>query len=580
MQAEPASWSPGAHPLTAEDPPSIGAYRLLGRLGEGGMGAVYLGLSDSGQKVAVKVIRRELAGTASFRARFGSEVDHAQRVASFCTARVLEHGELNGRPYLVTEHIDGPSLADYVEANGALSAGPLRSLAVGVATALTAIHAVRLVHRDLKPGNVLLSPTGPRVIDFGIARALDSDERHTQTGGFVGSPGWVAPEQLFDGQVSTAVDVFAWGTLIAYAATGRHPYGTGNLATLAARAQQGQHDLTGVPAELLPLVRAALAPTSAGRPRADALLTGLVGTSTDPQHAATDIISREWTPGQFSPMPNHFAPAQTATREDRLTLPAAPSRPHGRTWVLTAIAAVSTAVLVGGVSVAVLSLRNDKNSGSPPPARQVSASASTQPPAAFTRVSDPCGTVSKVTASELAPNATPTPSENVADGVFGSSGVGSGCTWTSSKQPGSEVQKARSLTVELVISPETTGGANRTGQDFATGRSKLQGRANTTMDEVEYGPITPLLGVGDEAFSATSQGKQGKFTIGSAAVGVRLKNVLIEVRYGGGDHPSDPKKKAAANLTALPQQQVREAAERVARELVKNLIDCPHCYNE
>ncbi|MEV0405207.1 protein kinase [Actinoallomurus sp. NPDC050550] len=153
----------------------------------------------------------------------------------------------DGLPYMVTEYIHGKSLADYVEADGIFPAAPLRALAVGIAAALSAIRAVRLVHRDLQPSNVLLSQSGPRVIDFGIARALDSTDKHTATGLIVGNPGWIAPEQVFDGEVSTAADVFAWGALIAFAATGANPYGTGNLMVLAARAAQAGHHLDGVP---------------------------------------------------------------------------------------------------------------------------------------------------------------------------------------------------------------------------------------------------------------------------------------------------------------------------------------------
>jgi Protein kinase domain len=280
-------------PLLADDPVTIGPYRLGGRLGAGGMGAVYLGHAPDGRPVAVKVIRRELALDPGFRARFASEVANAQRVASFCTARVLDHGETDGTPFLVTEFIEGVSLADQVAADGALPAERLRALGIGIATALTAIHAVRLVHRDLKPGNVLLTATGPRVIDFGIARALDADNPHTATGVIIGSPGWIAPEQVFDGTVTTAVDAFAWGSLVAYAATGRHPYGTGNLMVLAARAQQRQYDLDGLPGDLRDLVTAALDPDPVKRPTAQDLLISLVG-AVEPQAAATLAITRAW----------------------------------------------------------------------------------------------------------------------------------------------------------------------------------------------------------------------------------------------------------------------------------------------
>ncbi|MFD0902903.1 serine/threonine-protein kinase [Actinomadura sediminis] len=564
------TWAPGAKALAPGDPESIDGYRILGKLGEGGMGAVYLGLAGSGQKVAIKVVRPEFAGTESFRARFASEVANARRVASFCTARVLEHGETHGMPYLVTEYIEGPSLADYVKAHGAVPAGQLRSIAIGVATALTAIHAVRLVHRDLKPANVLLSATGPRVIDFGIARAIDAGERHTRTGNVVGTPGWVAPEQLFDGQVGTAVDIFTWGTLIAYAATGRHPYGTGNLATLAARAREAGHDLSGVPGELLPLVRAALAPTPAGRPTADAILRHLAG-GEDAERAATDIIGREWTaPRVAAPSPE--------TRED--VLPGAPApRRRRRGWLGPAITAAATAVVAGGAGIAVLAAQGDGEHPAEESSAAPSAAATQRRAAVFTRISDPCGTIPPALAAELVPNGRPVPTENVAEGVFGAGGVGTGCGWTSGGQPGSDVQRTRNLVVEFVISPEANGGAARTARDYALGRSTVQGRANTTVGDGSYGPLTSLGGVGDEAFAATSRtrAEDGAVFTGAAA-GIRHRNVLIEIRYGGADYTADGK--APLDDSGVPPERMREAAGRVAVAVVNGLNACPQCYNE
>lgn len=296
--------------LSPDDPALVGRYRIEERLGSGGMGTVYLARDDGGRRVAVKTVRPELALDAAFRARFAGELVNARRVASFCTAKVLDHGEWDGRPYMVTEYIEGPSLADFVTAGGPFPAASLRSLAVGIATALTAIHAVRLVHRDLKPTNVLLSATGPRVIDFGIARALDDPQHHTQTGLVVGSPGWIAPEQIFDGVTSPAGDIFAWGSLVAYAATGRHPYGTGNMLVLAARAQRGEHDLTGVPGDLLPLVTSALAAEPGRRPAAEDLLIALVGAQ-DPETAAGTVLDREWNPNVLT-VSTSAQPAGTA----------------------------------------------------------------------------------------------------------------------------------------------------------------------------------------------------------------------------------------------------------------------------
>jgi serine/threonine protein kinase len=266
-------------PVTRADPAVIGPYTIIGRLGEGGMGTVYLGRDADGQRAAVKLIKPELASEltadAAFRRRFEAEVAAARRVASFCTAAVLGHGTHGGRPYLAIEYIEGPTLQAHMAREGALTPGTLQSLAVGVAAALTAIHAAGLVHRDLKPSNVILSITGPRVIDFGIARSLDATLE--LTGELLGTPGWLAPEQLLRDVASPAADIFTWGCLVAYAGTGRHPYGTGDAAAIAGRVIHGEPRLDGVPALLTEVVRAALDKNPAGRPTARELLLTLTG---------------------------------------------------------------------------------------------------------------------------------------------------------------------------------------------------------------------------------------------------------------------------------------------------------------
>ncbi|HEX2313865.1 MAG TPA: protein kinase [Thermomonospora sp.] len=281
-----------AQPLGPGDPAVIGPYRLESRLGEGGMGAVYLGRRDDGPPVAVKVVRAELADDPAFLARFQDEVANARRVASFCTAQVLDHGREDGRAYMVTEYIEGPSLLQHVAEHGALSPGMLNGVAVGVAAALLAIHSAGLVHRDLKPGNVLLSISGPRVIDFGIARALDVATGHTRTGQVIGSPGWIAPEQILNHPVTPAVDVFAWGCLVAYAGTGRHPFGTGTFQIMAARVVHADPDVGPLPDPLAGLVRRALDKDPARRPTAQELLLSLVGGGGEA--AVTTSLTRAW----------------------------------------------------------------------------------------------------------------------------------------------------------------------------------------------------------------------------------------------------------------------------------------------
>lgn len=291
-------------PLTPDDPSAIGSYELVKRLGSGGMGTVYLARGEDGAKVALKAIRRDFAADPVYRARFHEEVSNARKVASFCTARVLDHGEDDGVLFLVTEYIDGVSLEDHLIEHGALEPSVLHAAAVGVAAALTAIHAAGLVHRDLKPANVMLTLAGPRVIDFGLARSTHVNSRHTNAGMVMGTPGWIAPEQVFEGRTSPAGDVFAWGSLIAYAGLGGHPFGEGDAYVMAARARTAPPDLRGLPAPLDRLVAAAIHPDPARRPAARQLLLELVGAADEPaaQLAATRHLSSMWNPAQVPPL--------------------------------------------------------------------------------------------------------------------------------------------------------------------------------------------------------------------------------------------------------------------------------------
>ncbi len=278
------------------DPATIGPYTVLGRLGAGGMGTVHLGRAPDGRLVAIKVLRRELAADPAFVARFADEMRAARRVAPFCTAPVLDAAPTAVPPWLVTEYVEGVPLDQAVRDGGPLTGSTLDGVAVGIATALTAIHAAGLVHRDLKPANVLLSATGPRVIDFGIARAVDATSVHTSAGMVLGSPGWLAPEILAGHPVTPAADVFAWGLLVAYAATGRHPFGEG-FDQQAYAALHGQPRLDGIPHPLVRHVAAALSRDPRQRPSAQALLLALLGPATgDPARAATQALQQAWNP--------------------------------------------------------------------------------------------------------------------------------------------------------------------------------------------------------------------------------------------------------------------------------------------
>jgi eukaryotic-like serine/threonine-protein kinase len=263
--------------LQPQDPQRIGPYQLIRLLGSGGMGRVYLGRSADGQLVAVKVIRAELAGDSQFRARLRRELGAAKRVISPATARVV-NADLEGQvPWLATEYV-GPSLADAVNGHGPLPSASVLALAVGLAEGLNAIHAAGLVHRDLKPSNVLLGDDGPRVVDFGLARAAEAIAL-TSTGLVVGSPGFMSPEQVIGQHVGPPSDVFSLGAVLTFAATGRLPYGQDASVAVLYRVINGLPDLDGVPAEVLYLVRRCMAKDPGERPTAADLLAELRDTN-------------------------------------------------------------------------------------------------------------------------------------------------------------------------------------------------------------------------------------------------------------------------------------------------------------
>lgn len=210
-------------PLGVDEPTVVGPYRLLGRLGSGGMGRVYLGRSAGGRTVAVKIVHPHFALDEEFRARFRREVEAARRVGGAYTAPVLDAGPDAPVPWVATAYAAGPSLSAAVADAGPLPEHSVRVLGAGLAEALSAVHGLDLVHRDVKPSNVLLTLDGPLLIDFGIARATDGTASLTSTGVSVGSPGYMSPEQILGKGVTGAADVFSLGAVLAYAATGSSP---------------------------------------------------------------------------------------------------------------------------------------------------------------------------------------------------------------------------------------------------------------------------------------------------------------------------------------------------------------------
>ncbi|MEV4640619.1 serine/threonine-protein kinase [Actinoplanes sp. NPDC049548] len=266
-----------AVPLRPGDPRRLGGYELLARLGEGGMGTVFLGRSPGGRRVALKVVRPEYADDPEYRARFRSEVTRARQVPPFATAEVLDADPAHDPPYLVVEYVDGPSLAAVVDGQGPLTGAALHTVAVGTATALAAIHRAGVVHRDLKPDNVLLPRGGVKVIDFGVARPVEAIGHHTATDQLVGTVAYMAPER-FDAhpEAGFAADVFAWGALVAYAATGRTPFHAAGPPATARCILMEPPELDGVPQPLRDIVARCLAKDPAARPAAGDLLDELV----------------------------------------------------------------------------------------------------------------------------------------------------------------------------------------------------------------------------------------------------------------------------------------------------------------
>ncbi|MFE2971711.1 serine/threonine-protein kinase [Streptomyces sp. NPDC059340] len=311
-------------------------------LGAGGMGTVYAAVGERGERVAVKVVHAGQAADEQFRARFRREVQVLRRVSGPCLVPLLEADPGAETPWLATAYVPGLTLAQHTAAHGPLAGIQLHLLAAGTAGALAAVHAVGVVHRDLKPANVILAPDGPRVLDFGIAHVADGTAV-TRTGMLTGTPGWLSPEYYRDGTAGPPGDVFAWGALLAFAATGRHPFGTGNAEAVAFRVLNGEPDLAGVPDELAGVAESCLAKDPVHRPPAAAVAektaellgeqaTQVLGAFHDRPTEVPNLLAQQWHP---------------PTVEDPAWPTPATRRPIGRAWLTVIAAAVFAASATG-----------------------------------------------------------------------------------------------------------------------------------------------------------------------------------------------------------------------------------------
>ncbi|MFE7425690.1 bifunctional serine/threonine-protein kinase/ABC transporter substrate-binding protein [Streptomyces sp. NPDC057545] len=360
-------------PLTQDDPRTIGEHRTLARLGAGGMGVVYLARSPGGALAAVKVIRAEHAADPGFRTRFRRETEAARRVTGPWVVPVTGADPEAREPWLATAFVPGPSLAEAVATEGPLPETTVRLLGARLAGALAAVHDAGLVHRDVKPGNVLLALDGPRLIDFGIARH-EGATALTATDAVIGTPGYLAPEQASAGPLGPACDLFSLGCVLVYAATGRRPFGQGNAASVLFRTVHEEPDLNGLPPGLLPLVASCLAKNPADRPTArqveqqlTAATDHTVPTGTaGPTRAADDAhtAARSWAPTGLSALIAERATAALAlpTPEPPTVVtdtdPGAP-RP-ARRRVLTAAAAAALLLAGGGTAVRMMGRQRDE----------------------------------------------------------------------------------------------------------------------------------------------------------------------------------------------------------------------------
>ncbi|MGI5321161.1 serine/threonine-protein kinase [Actinomadura nitritigenes] len=552
---------PEVHSLVEGDPASIAGYRLVGRLGEGGQGVVWLGRDHAGQSVAVKMLHARLAGDAEAQVRFRREIAAAQRVAPFCTAQVLDADVDGEQPFIVTEYVDGPSLQQLVTRDGPRTEGALARLGVGMVSALSAIHAAGIVHRDFKPGNVLLGPDGPRVIDFGIARALDGTA--TLTRNAVGTPAYMAPEQLSRGAVGPPADVFAWGATMVFAATGRPPFGADTVPAVIGRVLRAEPELSGVPGSLRPLIAACLAKDAGARPTVRQVLDRLLGAAdgamsggaADAAHGGAPAAGHR--PLDRTRVEGAQPDTVTAVQWNGAVSPPARRAPKRLLWLVPPVVVLVAAV----AGVTVWALRSD--------------------PKHFTALTGGCGMVPVSTVQRFVPRPQKTTSDesDVRDsGEF----LSTGCEWETPNGSASFAKLSFNVTVENDLpktwpDDEPLKGLDRAKTDHRDARKKAQSNAGRTEIDnpytTSYGRYGELDGFGDEGFtiSWTERDADGSYNPAFADARVRWGNAVISAEYVSG-YGAD-----GHAMTPAAESRVRADAEAAARAVLDHLAHCGTC---
>ena len=442
--------------LQPGDPGTVGDYRLLGRLGAGGMGQVFLGVSPGGRKVAVKLIHPAHAETRQFRERFAREIEAARRVGGFHTAMVIDADPAANPPWMITAYIDGPSLQDIVDRDGALPADRVREFGAALAEGLAAIHACGLVHRDLKPSNVILAADGPRIIDFGIARSVGASTL-TTAGAVVGTYAYMSPEQVRGEPTGPASDVFSLAAMLAHAATGHLPFGEDSAAAVMFRIVAEPADLTGLADPALhDLLTACLAKSPQARPEVHAVLATLSGVAPAPPGAhpprpAVSPVSSAATRTAEPATPTHrpAAPPPHVTQPPHPGQPGRTRRSRRKTTLLAAGAtAVLAAILAVVLPLALSPSSHGKQTGNPNKAAGVSdptLAATTNSVAAITGlraedhdINSTAGYNGAVHVDFTVPRSTSTQLKTVQYGLNAATVSG---TWTRPGTPGSTTGK-------------------------------------------------------------------------------------------------------------------------------------------